>query len=78
MCYYRFIDDIFGILIDSLETLKGCVEYLNSKEDTLNFTLEYSMEEIAFVDVKVKKDNNNNICTDLFRKDTRCTKLSTL
>ena len=46
------------------------MEHLNSKMDTLEFTLEYSLDEISFLDVKVKKDNNNQMCSDLFRKDT--------
>lgn len=70
LCYYRFIDDIFGIWSYGLEALKDFVEHLNSKVDTLKFTLEYTMDEISFLDVKVKKDNNNQICSDLFRKDT--------
>ena len=70
LCYHRFIDDIFGIWTDTLESLVTFVEYLNSKVDTLKFTLEYSTDRISFLDVMVNKNTDGTIFTDLFRKDT--------
>ena len=70
MCWYRFIDDIFGIWTFGLESLKEFVEYLNKQVESLKFTLEYSTKQLSFLDVMVLKRNNGFISTDLFRKPT--------
>ena len=70
MCWYRFIDDIFGIWTFGLESLKEFVDYLNKQVESLKFTLEHSTTQLSFLDVMVLKRNNGVICTDLFRKPT--------
>ena len=70
LLWYRFIDDIFGVFVGPLSELESFVTYLNSKVSSLQFTLEWSLKQISFLDVLVIKQENNTICTDLFKKPT--------
>ena len=70
LLYFRFIDDCFGIWLGTLQQLLEFVDYLNSKVDSIKFTLEYSTLNIPFLDVLVGLTENGEIYTDLFKKET--------
>ena len=73
LVWKRFIDDIFCIWPHGLDTLKEFTEYLNIQHHSIKFTLEFSDNEINFLDTKVILVNGN-IHTDLYVKptDTHC------
>lgn len=68
--WFRFIDDISGCWTGSLNSLQKFVEYLNKQIDTLKFTLEYSYTDISFLDIRVIKETDGTLSTDLYKKDT--------
>ena len=70
LCWYRFIDDIFGIWTLDLIELEAFVQFLNSRVESLKFTLEYSETKLSFLDVMVHKNERGELSTDLFRKST--------
>ena len=70
LCWHRFIDDIFGIWTLSISELESFVKYLNTRVESLKFTLEYSNTNLSFLDVMIHKDKHGIISTDLFRKPT--------
>lgn len=70
ICFYkRFIDDIFVIMDCTEDELLCFHKYLNSCNEHLQFTVEYSSSRISFLDVCVYKDGVN-LKTDLYRKPT--------
>ena len=54
--YGRFIDDLFFIFTGSEQELLEFHKYINSTNDNLKLTLEYSESEIHFLDLKISKD----------------------
>lgn len=65
----RFIDDILMILdVTDLETPVD--EWLNSffQHKFLKFTYEYSANQVTFLDLSIKLNENNEIDTSLYRK----------
>ena len=67
--YLRYIDDIFMLWQHGPDELEVFFNHLNSRVDTIKFTIESSREEIAFLDVKVKLVDNR-VITDLYCKPT--------
>ena len=49
----RYIDDIFGLFLGGLDSLKQWVQHLNNSHDTIKFTMEASPVEIPFLDTLV-------------------------
>ena len=49
--WFRFIDDVWGIFQGTEAELLQFVEYCNSFHDLIKFTIEYSMTQVAFLDV---------------------------
>ena len=64
-----YIDDIFFVWTHGKDELDKSLERLNSFHPNLKFILECSREEINFLDVTVKL-NNNQFVTDLYCKPT--------
>ena len=58
--YKRFIDDIFMIVNCDETELEEFISHMNSQNTSIQFTHEYSREEITFLDVTVYKDSKNN------------------
>ena len=54
--YKRFIDDIFMIVNCTETQLEGLIAHMNNQNASIQFTHEYSKEEITFLDVTVYKD----------------------
>ena len=49
--WFRFIDDIWGIFNGSESELLTFVEYCNSFHELIKFTIEYSRNEVSFLNV---------------------------
>ena len=71
-CWFRFIDDIFGIWDYSLPELETFVSAFNNIDSDIQITLEHSYTEVAFLDTLVKK-SHDHLVTDLYRKPTDTT-----
>lgn len=66
----RFIDDICLIWKGSESKLKEFLLHLNTVHPSIKFTSEYSMTEINFLDVTLRKDKKGYLSTDVYQKDT--------
>ncbi len=64
---YRLIDDVFGIWLDTKENLLNWFEHLNCSHSTIKFTIDYSYEEIPFLDTLVYVEDNI-VKTKLYKK----------
>ena len=68
--WWRYIDDIFFIWTSDEESLTRFIDHMNSFHRTIKFTSEYSTTETHFLDVVIRKEENNGLTTDLFVKPT--------
>lgn len=64
---YRLVDDIFGLWLDTKESLFTWFEHLNNSHSTIKFTMDYSFKEIPFLDTLVYIENDT-IKTRLYKK----------
>ena len=55
--WHRFIDDVFIIWTHGKDKLEDFPDYINRVHETIKFTAEYSMTEVAFLDTLVYKLN---------------------
>ena len=69
--WLRFIDDIFFVWTHGEEKLNDFLSCLNEFHPNLNFTYEYSTDQINFLDVIVKKEKDEFVI-DLYCKATHC------
>ena len=67
--YKRFIDDGFGIWDGDLKSLKDFQEYANKIHENIKIQLQWSRNQVEFLDTLVKLDNGH-IYTDLYVKPT--------
>ena len=51
----RYLDDIFCICTERLERLQEFYQYLNSFYPTIKIRMEFSKEQINFLDVKISQ-----------------------
>ena len=65
--WWRYIDDIFFIWEHREDSSKKFIERLNACQPTIQFTAEWSKEEINFLDVSVRL-RNRQLETDLHIK----------
>ena len=68
-CWFRYIDDVFFIFSGTVE-LNQFHEFLNSRLDSIRFTLEYNMSSISFLDVQVSRSTGQVLQTSVFWKPT--------
>ncbi len=69
--YLRYVDDIFIIWNQGEEKLLEFINFFNEAHPSINFTFEYSKEQITFLDTRVKIDKTSKtVFTDLYTKDT--------
>ena len=68
--WFRFLDDIFMVCDQSLESLHTFIDALNSFHPSIKFTCNISTEKVNFLDVTVSKSENFNFVTDLYVKCT--------
>lgn len=70
-CWYRFIDDIFFIFSGTVEQLQQFHAFLNTRLDSIRFTLEHDLFSISFLDVNVFRSPGQVLPqTTVFRKPT--------
>ena len=65
----RFIDDVFIVWTYGKDKLGDFLDYINRVHETIKFTAEYSMTEVAFLDTLVYK-LNGNLATRVYHKKT--------
>ncbi len=68
--WIRFLDDCFGIWLDGEESLLEFKDYLNSVDDNIKFTMEYSREKVAFLDTMVHLNKEGDVWTEVYTKPT--------
>ena len=61
LIWIRFLDDCFGIRLDTEESLIEFEDYLNSVDENIKFTMEYSREKVAFLDTMVHLNANGEM-----------------
>ena len=65
----RFLDDCQAPLNKNTVKPEELLETLNSVNEAIQFTLEFSDKEISFLDILIKRDNSG-IWMDLYHKPT--------
>ena len=70
--FKRYIDDIFMIWTGTEEEFLDFFKTLNEMHPTIKFTHSYNLttRSTTFLDTEVTIDSNNNITTDLYKKET--------
>ena len=63
--WYRYIDDIFCLYQGTTDELFDFIALLNSFDDNLKFTIDYSQERVHFLDMWVFK-KNGSLSTTLY------------
>ena len=72
--WYRYVDDTFS-MFDSKDAANEFLKYLNSRHNSIKFTIEFEQaEEIPFLDILVKRCPNNTFVTSVYRKKTFTTR----
>ena len=68
--WYRYVDDTFT-MFENKDTANGLLQYLNSRHNSIKFTIEFEQDnEIPFLDILVKRCPNNTFVTSIYRKKT--------
>jgi hypothetical protein len=67
--WWRYIDDVFFIWNQGEESLHTFLNHINSFHSTIKFTSEFSHNQVNFLDVTIRKENNT-LTTDLYTKPT--------
>lgn len=68
--YLRYIDDIFIIWTGTETQHSAFYDHCNSFHKSIKLTIEYSMEEITFLDTVVHRDKDGNLVFGLYCKPT--------
>lgn len=68
--WYRFIDDIFILWSGTRAQFQEFINFLNSNILGLHFTYELSNDCLSFLDVLIRRGDDNNIVTTMYRKPT--------
>ena len=68
--WVRYIDDVFMIWLLGIAELEKFHEHLNSAEDSIKFTLEWSRLKVPFLDTTVCYKPEIGLYTDLYTKPT--------
>ena len=67
--YGRYIDDLLFIFDGSESQLLEFHKYLNSLNENIKLTIEYSQQTINFLDLTIFKDEFGKLHTTIFRKE---------
>ena len=67
LIFYRFVDDIFGIFVGTVDQLKEFHQMANSIHHNIKVDLRHSTKEIDFLDVRVGL-TDDRFTTDLYTK----------
>jgi len=58
-------------MFENKDTANGFLQYLNSRHNSIKFTIEFKQNnEIPFLDILVKRCPNNTFVTSIYRKKT--------
>ena len=71
-----FLDDCYTVLRSSQISSEELLLTLNSINPSIQFTMEYSKDQITFLDILIKR-NKTGIWMDLYHKPTTHPKVST-
>ena len=66
----RYIDDVLLLWSGSEQELLDFHSYLNNTNENLKLSLDYSLSEINFLDLKILKSSEGNLHSTIFRKPT--------
>ena len=69
LLWLQYLDDIFCIWTEGFDRLQEFYQYLNSFHSTIKFTMEFSKEQINFLDAKISQ-KEGTLQTDLHCKST--------
>ena len=72
MLYLQYSDDIFMISNGTQNQLQVFLKKSNKQHPTIKFYYQISKEETAFLDTKIYIDDNENIETTVYQKETDC------
>ena len=68
--WYRYVDDTLS-MFDSKDTATEFLKYLNSRHNSIKFTIEFEQaKDIPFLDILGKRCPNNTFTTSVYRKKT--------
>ena len=68
--WYRYVDHTFT-MFENKDTANGFLQYLNSRHNSIKFTIEFAQDnEIPFLVILVKHCPNNTFVTSIYRKKT--------
>ena len=68
--WYRYVDGTFT-MFDSKDTANEFLRYLNSRHNSIKFTIEFEQDnETPFLDILVKRCPDNSFMTSVYRKKT--------
>mgnify|MGYP001792592374 CR=1 FL=1 len=68
--WFRFVDDVWGIWSGTKEEFEKFVEICNNNEERIKVTYEICEREAVFLDVKVGKEEDGTVNTELYVKPT--------
>ena len=68
LLWLRYLDNSFCIWTEGFERLKDFYQYLDSFHPTIKFTMEFSKEQINFLDVNITE--KGTLQADLYCKST--------
>ncbi|XP_069613347.1 uncharacterized protein [Ranitomeya imitator] len=68
--WYRYIDDVLFIWHGPAQELQEFMSGLNDNGSNIKLTFTYHQNEISFLDITLRVQENGEIHTDLFRKET--------
>ncbi len=67
--WFRYVDDVFAIV--NKRFITNTLEFINSKFPSIKFTHELeSNNEIAFLDLKIKRNDDSSLSFSIYRKPT--------
>ena len=68
--WFRYVDDTFT-LFRNKDTAIKFLHYLNSRHGNIQFTIDFeNNQQIPFLDVSIKRLDNNSFSTSIYRKRT--------
>lgn len=73
-CWFRFLEDVFAIWEDDLNTLSLFITYINYLIPGLEFIMTYNQEKMSFFDTCVSMVNGK-LSSDLYTKPANCNHL---
>lgn len=64
--WFRYIDDILLLWTGTVFDLKDFLDLINRNEFNMFFTMSYDSQDMSFLDVSLKIQPDNTLCTTLY------------